>query len=211
MAWAKFTLTRLLFHVALKKSTFLLYSQSFGKSHPFRLWWKPYCSRRKENRMHKNMETVVKYSTLAKWRAHYLTSWDAALVGQLILWAPPLKIMLMSLFTSSSRIVDLFVCIIKAPNCPISKASNCLSGSIFNAGELRLTTPRTLWTTNNMEYLLQGNTFSPQVSCVKHDFPYQNCVLKTLGLFHIADSKRVSFGMEVKNSSIRLISLFYKH
>lgn len=100
-----------------------------------------------------------------------------ALVGKLILWAPPLKIMLMSLFTSSSRIVDLFVYIIKAPNCPISKASNCPSGSIFNAGELRLTTLRTLWTTNNVEYLLQGNSFSPRVSVVKHHFPYSTYIL----------------------------------
>lgn len=109
----------------------------------------------------------------------------------------------MSLFTSSSRIVDLFVCIIKAPNCPISKASNCPSGSIFNAGELRLTTLRTLWTTNNVEYLLQGNSFSPQVSFVKHHFPYQNHVLNSLGLFYITDCKRVSFGTEDRNSSLR--------
>lgn len=149
------------------------------------------------------METLVKYSTLAKWRAHYLTSLDMALVGKLILWAPPLKIMLMSLFTSSSRIVDLFVCIIKAPNCPISKASNCPSGSIFNAGELRLTTLRTLWTTNNVEYLLQGNSFSPQVPLVKHNLPYQNYVLNSSGLFYIADFKRVSFETEDRNSSIR--------
>lgn len=108
------------------------------------------------------METLVKYSTLTKWRALYLTSLDMALVGKLILWAPPLKIMLMSLFTSSSRIVDLFVCIIKAPNCPISKASNCPSGSIFNAGELRLTILTTLWTTNNMEYLFREIHFLPK-------------------------------------------------
>lgn len=119
---------------------------------------------------------LVKYSTLAKWRALYLASLDAALVGKLILWVPPLKIMLMRLFTSSSRIVDLFVCIIKAPNCPISKASNCPSGSIFNAGELRLTTFWTLWTTNNVEYLLQGNSFSSEVSFVKHQFLYWNYV-----------------------------------
>lgn len=109
----------------------------------------------------------------------------------------------MSLFTSSSRIVDLFVCIIKAPNCPISKASNCPSGSIFNAGELRLTTLRTLWTTNNVEYLLQGNSFSPQVPRVKHNLPYQNYVLNSSGLFYIADFKRVSFETEDRNSSIR--------
>lgn len=99
----------------------------------------------------RNMETLVKYSTLAKWRALYLASFDVALVGKLILWVPPLKIMLMRLFTSSSRIVDLFVCIIKAPNCPISKAWSCPTGSIFNAGELGLTTIRSLWTTNSVE------------------------------------------------------------
>lgn len=156
------------FLYCFKNTTFLLCSQNFANinSCPFRLWKKTnkktqkHCSRRKENQMHRNMETLVKYSTLAKWRALYLASLDAALVGKLILWVPPLKIMLMRLFTSSSRIVDLFVCIIKAPNCPISKASNCPSGSIFNAGELRLTTFWTLWTTNNVEYLLQGNSFS---------------------------------------------------
>lgn len=129
--------------------------------------------------MHRKMETLVKYGTLAKWRALYLTSLDMALVGKLILWAPPLKIMLMRLFTSSSRIGDLFVCIIKAPNCPISKASNCPSGSIFNAGEHRLTTLTTLWTTNNVEYLLWGNSFSPQVSFVKHQYPHKNSVLNS--------------------------------
>ena len=41
--------------------------------------------------MHWNLEALVKYSTLAKWRALYLTSLDMALDGKLILLSTTLE------------------------------------------------------------------------------------------------------------------------